>query len=333
MNTSTANSTREPDRDTLVEIYRLAVLVMKNDARLRAMIRAGKLITPYYSPRGQEIIPAAVSACLTADDYIVTIYRGIHDQLCKGLPVKLLWAEYAGRVTGACKGKGGPMHITHPPTGVMVTTGIVGSGNPIANGLALASKQLKDGRVTVSYFGDGASNIGSFHEALNMASLWKLPVVFVCQNNQYAEHTAFSFGTSIKKIGDRAQSYTMPGMTVNGNDPVSMWKAASEAVERARNGGGPTLIEANTFRFNGHNMGDTGHYIPKEEMEAAQANDPIPMLRTTLIEKGYMSEAGLSAMESAIDREIEEAIEFALGSEPPNPDELFLDVYSTRVTQ
>src|SRR3546814_264657 len=182
-------------------------LLKINDEKTRQTIRSGKLQTPYYSYRGQEAIPSAVSANLTDEDYICTIYRGIHDMLAKGMPLRSLWAEIAGRSTGACKGKGGPMHLTAPAKGIMVTTGIVGSSLPIANGLAWGSQLARDGRVTVAYFGDGASNIGAFHEALNLASIWKLPVVFVCQNNRFGEHTAYHKTTSIDRIA-RSEEHT-----------------------------------------------------------------------------------------------------------------------------
>lgn len=330
LNTQTHSSSKVegPSAQILLEIYRRAALIMRTDARLRAAIRAGKLVTPYYSARGQEIIPAAVSVNLRDTDYIVTIYRGVHDQLAKGLPLKLLWAEYAGRSTGACKGKGGPMHITHPATGVMVTTGIVGSGIPIANGLALASQIRGDGRVSVSYFGDGASNIGAFHEALNMASIWKLPVVFVCQNNQYAEHTAFALGTAVKRVADRAAAYLMPGVTVDGNDPVAMWAAAREAIDRARNGEGPTLIEANTFRFEGHNTGDNNEYMAPDELTGARARDPMPILRASLITAGHATEQQLAEIEAQIDRDNDEAAAFAFASEFAGIEELRRDVYA-----
>ena len=331
---SSANETdakyREPDGATLLDIFKRATLIMQNDIRLRSTIRSGKLVATYYSPRGQEIIPSAVSASLNREDYVVTIYRGIHDQLAKGLPLDRLWAEYAGRVTGTCKGKGGPMHITHPESGLMVTTGIVGSGLPIANGLALSSLLKEDGRVTVTYFGDGASNIGAFHESLNMASLWKLPVVFVCQNNLYAEHSPYELGTSARRISDRAAGYSMPGVTVDGNDAVAMWSVANDAIERARSGGGPTLIEAMTFRFEGHNMGDDGHYIPAEQMAQARAKDPVARLRNTLLEREIASEAELVSIETEIEDRISAAIEFAFASEYPAIDELFVDVYKER---
>jgi acetoin:2,6-dichlorophenolindophenol oxidoreductase subunit alpha len=325
------NAAPGPDRQTLIDIYRRATLIKQNDERFRAAIKAGKLVMPYYSPRGQEIIPAAVSVNLNDRDYIVTIYRGIHDMLAKGVPLRLLWAELAGRATGTCKGKGGPMHITHPASGVMVTTGVVGSSMPIANGLALASQIRGEQRVTVAYFGDGASNIGAFHESLNMAAVWKLPVVFVCQNNGYAEHTKYAYGTSVPNIAVRAVSYQMPGITVDGNDPVAMYRAARDAIDRARGGGGPTLIEAKTFRFHGHVFGDADAYMDKGEKDAWMARDPVPLLRAWLIATRQATEEELTAMEAAIEREIGEALEFALSSPQPDLAELRMDVFETEV--
>ena len=313
------------DKAILVDIYRRMALIQRSDDRFRAVIKSGKIVAPYYSPRGQEAIPAAVSVNLGDDDYICTIYRGIHDMLAKGVPSKLLWAEIAGKATGTCKGKGGPMHITHPPSGVMVTTGIVGSSMPIANGLALASQIRGDKRVTVAYFGDGASNIGAFHEALNMAAVWKLPVLFVCQNNGYGEHTRYELATSAKQISDRAIGYQMPGVTVDGNDPLAVYAAARTAVARARAGEGPTLIEAKTFRFQGHVFGDADAYMAPGEKEAAMARDPVPLFRHWLVEGG-VAEAELAAIEAAIDREIDKAVAFALESPVPDPSEIDTDV-------
>jgi acetoin:2,6-dichlorophenolindophenol oxidoreductase subunit alpha len=300
-------------------------LIQRSDDRFRAVIKSGKIVAPYYSPRGQEAIPAAMSVNLTNDDYICTIYRGIHDMLAKGVPSKLLWAEIAGKATGTCKGKGGPMHITHPESGVMVTTGIVGSSMPIANGLALAAQIRGEKRVAVAYFGDGASNIGAFHEALNMASVWKLPVIFVCQNNGYGEHTRYELATSAKQISDRAIGYQMPGVTIDGNDPLAVYAASREAVARARAGDGPTLIEAKTFRFHGHVFGDADAYMSKGEKEAAMARDPVPRFRTWLLEGG-VAESELAALETAIDKEIDEAVAFALESPVPDLSELHTDV-------
>ena len=321
-----------PTSSELVDIYRKCSSIRQNDKRFMEVISAGRLATPYYSPAGQEIIPSAISVLLSDRDYIVTIYRGLHDQIAKGVPLKQLWAEIAGKETGTCKGKGGPMHITHPASGIMVTTGIVGSGLPIANGIALASQIRGDGRVTVCYFGDGASNIGAFHEALNMASLWKLPVIFVCQNNRYAEHTHFSFGTAVKRISDRGAAYLMPAETVDGNDPNAMWSAARTAIERARAGNGPTLIEALTFRFYGHVMGDKSEYMESGELKLAMDNDPIARFRTMLIENKHASTADIEALEAQIKLEVDAAAEFALSSHYPPLDETLKDVYGTEAS-
>jgi acetoin:2,6-dichlorophenolindophenol oxidoreductase subunit alpha len=319
------NPESKVDKATLVDIYRRMALIQRSDDRFRAVIKSGKIVAPYYSPRGQEAIPAAMSVNLTNDDYICTIYRGIHDMLAKGVPSKLLWAEIAGKATGTCKGKGGPMHITHPESGVMVTTGIVGSSMPIANGLALAAQIRGEKRVAVAYFGDGASNIGAFHEALNMASVWKLPVIFVCQNNGYGEHTRYELATSARQISDRAIGYQMPGVTIDGNDPLAVYAASREAVARARAGEGPTLIEAKTFRFHGHVFGDADAYMNKGEKEAAMARDPVPRFRAWLLEGG-VAESELAALEGAIDKEIDEAVAFALESPVPDLTELHTDV-------
>lgn len=324
-------SNAQPDPATQLEIYRRMALIKQNDERVHKVVKSGRLVMPYYSARGQEVIPAAMSVCLTDADFICTIYRGIHDMLAKGLPLRDLWAELGGRVTGTCKGKGGPMHLTYPSKGIMVTTGVVGSSMPIANGLAWASALEKDGLVTVANFGDGASNIGAFHEALNLASVWRLPVIFLCQNNQYAEHTRFEKGTSAKQVVDRAAGYSMPGMRVDGNDVFAMYAAAQEAVSRAREGGGPTLIEAMTFRFNGHLMGDMDGYMDKAQKAAAIADDPVPRFRRKLIDDGIATEADLASLEDAIEADLDDAVEFAIQSAYPDLGELQRDVYAEEI--
>jgi pyruvate dehydrogenase E1 component alpha subunit len=280
---------------TLLAIYRKALLINLVDERMRALLSSGRMAAVYYSPRGQEIVAAAMGVHLQPTDYLVTMYRGIHDQLAKGMPLRQLCAEYYGKATGTCKGKGGPMHITYPAAGIMVTTGVVGGGLTIANGLALAAQLRKDGRVTVCTFGDGASNIGAFHESLNMASLWKLPVIFLCQNNGYGECTKYENATAVAHVADRAASYNMVGVSVDGNDPAAMWHAMDDAVKRARSGGGPTLLEANTFRFKGHYFGDPAAYIPKAEYEAALARDPMPVCRAAVLASGAATEAQLTS--------------------------------------
>ena len=321
----------KPTPEALVDIYRRMLRVERNDDAIRKTIRRGRLTMPYYSARGQEVIPATIGHLLSDEDQICTIYRGIQDMVAKDMPLRPLWAEIAGRVDGTCKGKGGPMHLTYPELGIMVTTGVVGSSMPIANGLGWAAQLDGSKRVVVAFFGDGASNIGAFHESLNLASLWKLPVIFVCPNNGYGEHTSYSLATSVDKISTRAISYGMPGFTLDGNDPEEMFAHMSVAIERARAGEGPTLLECKTFRFLGHVLGDDDFYIPKQEKAAAMANDPLPVLRARLIAQGYASEDQLATMQAALEAEIADAEEFGMNSPVPSVDELRRDVFAEEI--
>lgn len=318
------------DRDKLLDIYTRTMKVARADEKFRSLLMTGKMAVIYYTVRGQELVSAAMMAALEKEDYLVTTYRGQHDQIAKGVPLNLLFAEVAGRATGTCKGKGGSMHITHPATGVMVTTGVVGSGLPIANGLALTSQNRKDGRVTVTCFGDGATNIGAFHEAMNMAQLYKLPVIFFCQNNRYGEHTAFADHTKVDSIVTRASAYGMKGVKVDGNDAEAMYAAAKEAVDRARAGEGPTLIEAMCYRMMGHFFGADFSYMPKEHLEEMAAADPLPRLRTLMLDHQF-SEAELDAILADIDAEVEAAAQFAFDSPLPGPEELLKDVFEEEI--
>lgn len=320
-----------PTAEQQVEIYRRMALIKANDERSRKVIKTGRLVMPYYSPRGQEVIPSAISVQLSDEDYICTIYRGSHDQLAKGLPLKDLWAEVAGRATGTCKGKGGPMHVTYPSKGIMVTTGIVGSTMPIANGLAWASQLKGDGRVTIAYFGDGAANIGAFHESLNLAAVWKLPVIFVCQNNEWGEHTAFHKTSPVAQVAQRAAAYGIPGHHVDGNDPLAMYAVANQAIARARAGEGPSLIEAMTYRFHGHVFGDADAYMDEARKSRAVQADPVPRYRAQLLAEGIATEEQLAAMEAEIETAIDEAVEHALASPFPGVEELKRDVFAAEM--
>lgn len=320
------------DSAILLDIYRRAALLKANDERARKVILSGQIAMVYYSYRGQEIIPSVMGNILRDDDTLCTIYRGIHDMLAKGFPLRELWAELAGRTTGSCKGKGGPMHLTYPAKGIMVTTGIVGSSAPIANGLAWGAQLDKSDRVSICTFGDGASNIGAIHEAMNLASVWKLPTIFVCQNNLFAEHTTFEKMTGGQNIANRAEGYGMPGVRVDGNDPEAMYSAFAEAVARARAGEGPTLLECMTFRFFGHNFGDDDSYIPPAQKAAAIEVDPVPRLRARLIADRIATEAELAAMEADIEAQIDDALEFALASPWPEPDSLRFDVFEKEMS-
>jgi acetoin:2,6-dichlorophenolindophenol oxidoreductase subunit alpha len=312
-----------------IGIYERMYRVYAADKSMRKLIMSGKASVIYYSPRGQEAIPAAMSAALDDSDYITTTYRGMHDTISKGAKLSEVIAEILGRATGTCKGKGGIMHLSDVQVGVMATSGIVGGSIPIANGLALRAQMSGSPSVTVTYFGDGATNIGAFHESLNLAAVWKLPVIFVCQNNEYGEYTPRMDSMNVEKISIRAQSYGMPGVTVDGNDPDAMYEVSAAAVARARAGEGPTLIEAKTYRFMGHVFGvDKMEYMPKDEMEAARANDPVPAYRARLIDAGVLTEEDMAALEARADEEVKDAVEFALASPPPDPAETYTDVYA-----
>ena len=318
------------NRDTLLDIYIRTMKIARADEKLRSMLMTGKLAVLYYTVRGQELVSAAAIAALEQSDYLVTTYRGQHDQIAKGVPLDLLFAEVAGKMTGTCKGKGGSMHITHPETGVMVTTGVVGSGLPIANGLALASQNRGDKKVTMVCFGDGATNIGAFHEAMNMAQLWKLPVIFFCQNNRYGEHTAFADHTRVDSISTRASAYAMKAVRVDGNDAEAMYTASREAVDRARAGEGPTLIEAMCYRMMGHFFGSDFSYMPKDHLAEMTAADPLPRLRALMLDHQF-TEVELDAIVATIDAEVEAAAKFAEDSPFPGPEELRIDVFETEI--
>lgn len=330
---TTTESGVDLDVETAVDLYRTAVRIMTFDEKYRSLMLSGAISGMYYSPRGQEFAAASVAAHLYPADYVVTTYRGLHDQLAKGIPMRDLWAEYLGRAAGTCKGKGGPMHVTSPRHGLMVTTGVVGSGLPIANGLALASQLRGTDQVTVVNFGDGASNIGAFHESLNLASIWKLPVVFVCQNNKWAEYTPLAGGTSVANVADRAASYSIPGVIVDGNDPIALYNSAGEAIDRARRGEGPTLLEAVTYRFCGHNFGDNGEYIPEDEFAAALEADPVPRYRDYLINESIASAAELDVIEQEARDEVDDASTWAVEQPLPDVAELTTDVYSEELVK
>lgn len=316
----------EVDRDKLRDIYTRTMKVNRTDEKFRALLMEGKVAVMYYCVRGQEVVSAASMAALEDDDYVVCTYRGQGEQTAKGIPPEKWWGECLGKVTGTCKGKGGTMHITYPDAGIMVTTGVVGSGLPIANGLAMASQNNGDGKVTMVSFGDGAANIGGFHEAMNMAQLYKLPVVFLCQNNRYGEHTAYADHTDSQTMAQRAAAYGMKGVHVDGNDVIAMYNAAKEAVDRARAGEGPTLVEAMCYRMMGHFFGSDFSYMPEEHLAEMAAEDPLPKIRQVMLEHQF-TEEDLDKIVADIDAEIDTAVEHALAAETPDPEELKIDVF------
>lgn len=315
-------------RSAAVGIYETMVRIAACDQGIQKGLAAGELQFQYYPAGGQEAIAATIGALLNEDDRSVTTYRVIHDIVAKGTPVTEIFAEMYGKAAGCSKGKGGPMHLSDPKSGLMVTTGIVGAGAPIANGLALAAQLKGKGKVTICSFGDGAANIGAVHEALNMAALWKLPVVFVCQNNLYAEYTSFEESTLSSSIADRAKGYGMAGEQCDGRDPVSIHEAAGRAIERARAGEGPTLLECIAPRLQGHAFGSEQTHMDQARLEKDIENAPLVTVRQRLLEEGLASEAQLDAIEKAAEEEVAAAQAFATESADPDPAELYTEIFA-----
>ena len=276
---------------------------------------------------GEEATAVGVCANLRVDDYITSTHRGHGHCIAKGARLEPMMAELLGKKTGYCKGKGGSMHVADASIGILGATAVVGSGIPIAVGAGLSCKLRKTDQVVACFFGDGASNNGTFHESLNMAAIWKLPIVFVCENNLYAMGTRISNVTAIDNIARRAIAYGMPGVTVDGNDAVAVFQAAREAVERARKGEGPTLLECQTYRHKGHSRFDPATYRPQEEVEEWMKRDPIVRLRKKLTEEQILSEEEAGEIDKRIIDEVEAAAGFALGSSYPELEEALEDVF------
>ncbi len=317
-----------PDAGVRRGMFECMVRIRTCDERVRRGLAAGEFACTYWPATGQEAIAAALGGVLRADDRLVTTYRGLHDQLAKGVPLGPLVAEILTRHDGINAGKGGAMHIADPASGLVLSTGIVGSGLPIAVGVALAARLTGTDRVTAASFGDGATGTGSFHEAVNLAALWDLPVVFVCQNNRYAEMTATEHSQPVASVAARAAAYGIPGVTVDGNDPDAVHAALTAAVDRARTGGGPTLLECTTFRLFGHYFGDPMRYIPADELEAARRSEPIGRYRAALVADGVLDDQAIAAVEQCAHDEVEVAFTAALALAPPDPREATTHVYA-----
>jgi len=315
------------DPGTLTEIYRQMSRVHEVDKAIQAGLSSGKFMFTYWPMTGQECIPSAIAPLITKDDHMVTIYRGIHDQVAKGVPLKGLFAEALGRKDGVNKGKGGSPHISDPDSGSMLTTAIVGAGAPIANGLALAEKMRGTQNVTIVNFGDGATSIGAVHEAMNLAGAWNLPDIFLCQNNQIGEYTPIPEYTASPNFTGRAEALGFRGIALNANDPVAFYNGMKEIIDSVRDGKGPVFVEAHTLRLGPHAGVGWSHLLKGEELAAAKEAWPVPATRKLLLEKGICTEEELAAIDSAAKAEVTEAVEWALQSEITGEDEMLLDVY------
>jgi TPP-dependent pyruvate/acetoin dehydrogenase alpha subunit len=281
---------------------------------------------------GQEAVSVGVCAALKDDDYIGTTHRGHGHIIAKGVDLNRMMAELYGRVDGFCKGKGGSMHVFDKGKGVLGANGIVAGGIPIVTGGGLSAKLEGKGQVAVSFFGDGASNEGAFHEAVNLASVWKLPVIYVCENNQYGEFTANTDASAVKQISQRAAAYNIPGVSVDGNDVEAVYAAAVEAVNRARSGGGPTLLECNTYRWHGHFHGEEAMlgakgYRDKEEIERWKALCPIARYKTKLMETGVATLEEVNELDKSAQAAVDQAVAFAQKSPLPKPEDALQGVF------
>jgi pyruvate dehydrogenase E1 component alpha subunit len=321
--------TKKLDRETARTIFEKMALIRAGEDRIMRGLSAGELAFGFYPVRGQEAIAATVGAVLRQDDQITTTYRCFHDVIAKGVPMPQVLAEMMGKATGTSKGKGGPMHLADPRRGLMLTTGIVGGGAPIAVGLALASALDGASRVVVATFGDGSTSIGATHEAMNLAALWDLPLIFLCQNNGFGEHTPLREYTSAEALSSRAAGYGMPGVTVDGGQVPELHEALTEAVQRARNGLGPTFIEARTRRIYGHTFGADQPYRTAEDLEQAQAAEPLGPYRQWLIDEKFADDGWLAEVEARAAQVADEAVAFAKESPPAASSERLTDVFAT----
>jgi pyruvate dehydrogenase E1 component alpha subunit len=314
--------------EQLLEAFRCMVRIREFETRAHEVFLQGELPGFLHLYLGEEAIAAGVTAALRPDDWVASSHRGHGHLIAKGGDIRLMMAEIFGRSTGYCKGKGGSMHIADLDLGILGANGIVGGGIPIGTGAALACQYRGTDSVAVSFFGDAASNRGTFHEAVNMAAVWDLPIVFVCENNLYGVSTCQRDHMRIKDIADRGAAYGIPGMIADGNDVEAVYEAAVEAVERARRGKGPTLLECKTWRHQGHFVGDPCAYRDPLEHEEWMRKDPIPRGAQALIERGFATEETVAQLKAEIRAEIDEATEFGRTSPWPDVSELLTDVYS-----
>lgn len=315
-------------KDVMKDMYLRMERIRQFELKAQSLFAEGKIPGFVHLYLGEEAVATGVCQNLRDDDYITSTHRGHGHIVAKGGDLKYMMAEIYGRETGYCKGKGGSMHIADRDKGILGANGIVGAGQNIAVGAGLSILLRKTNQVCVCFFGDGSTNQGTFHESLNLASIWKLPVVFVCENNHYGISMSQERHQAIKDVADRGAAYGIPGIAIDGNDVMAVYEAAEEAIEHARSGQGPTLIECKTYRWRGHFEGDPGLYKPKEEQEAWLKKDPIPRFAEFMKENGIMTAEEVEILNKQVTDEIAEAIRFAEESPMPSPESVVKDVYS-----
>jgi acetoin:2,6-dichlorophenolindophenol oxidoreductase subunit alpha len=323
-------STGQISDATLLDLHRRMVRIRIFEETAGKLMEDGKIPGALHLYVGQEAVAAGVMVHLDSNDWITSTHRGHGHLIAKGGEFDRMFAELYGRATGYCKGKGGSMHISNMDLGMLGANGIVGGGPPIAVGAAFSSRFRKTTNVACSFFGDGASNEGAFHEAANMAALFKLPVVFVCENNGYGEYTPQAKHQAIVDVADRAAGYGMPGMIVDGMDAIAVFEAAGEAIARARRGEGPTLLECKTYRYYDH-VGVRGmglSYRTDEEVAYWKERDPIKLIEQTLAKQGILSKAAARAVHDEVTEQVQEGVRFAEASPMPDPATILDDVYA-----
>jgi pyruvate dehydrogenase E1 component alpha subunit len=316
------------DLSLLLSYYQRMLELRLFELKVQELYRNAKLPGFVHLYVGEEAVAVGVCSNLQANDLVFSTHRGHGHALAKGVPAAVVLAELWGKVTGSSGGRGGSMHMYAPEWGFMGTNGIVGAPIPLATGGALSAKIRNNGEVVVCFFGDGAVNSGSFHEAVNMGTVWDLPVIYVCENNLYATEMAFSRATKNTSVASRAEAYGLPGVEVDGQDVLAVHRAAEAAVERARAGDGPTLIECKTYRYVGHHEGDPGtDYRTREEVGRWKQQDPVKRARTLLLESGAADEGQLDTIDQGVERLIEEAVQFAGSSPEPSADSVHEHVF------
>ena len=318
----------ELDRETLLKLYTTMATIRNFEERGIPETGQRRMSGSVHSSAGQEAVPTGVCAHLSENDYIGSTHRGHGHCIAKGVDPKAMMAELFGRTTGPNKGKGGSMHIADMSKGMLGTNGVVAASVPLAVGAALTSKLKNLGRVAVAFFGDGGANQGILHESMNLASVWKLPVIFCCENNGYAESTPVEYALSVANVSDRAPGYNMPGFNVDGMDVFAVYDAAGQAVARARAGEGPSLLECRTYRYYGHTVFDNPlSYRTREEEEHWRKRDPLLQFRNAVLPLGEITAEELDQIDKEAADLMEEAIQFADGSTWPEPLEIYEDVY------
>ena len=322
--------TRAPElsNEDRVQMFRRMLLCRMFEDRVYYLFLQGRMPGTIHQAQGQEACATGVCWALKPGDMITSTHRPHEHAVARGVPVNSLMAELFARVDGCCHGKGGSMHVGDVEYGMLPAIAIVGGGIPLAAGYALAFKYRKTGGIVGCFFGDGATNIGSFHEAVNISAIWDLPVVFVCENNRYGASTAIEKVTRVPRLSERAAAYGIPGRTVDGNDVEAVYSAMLEAARRAREGGGPTLLELETYRFAGHSRSDPGHYRAKDEVAHWKARDPLTRYEGFLTGEGILTPAAVEELKMSVEKQLDSAVAFAEASPSPRPEDCLNDVYA-----